>query len=67
MGDHVLMMGAQFSKPESMRLGISESKTMALLISFLANRPKYGPMIASVNKLQKDITEWCYASMLFIE
>lgn len=67
MGDHVSMIEAQFLRLASMRSGIFGTMKMAMIILSLADWPDYGPMIPSVNTLQKDLTKWNYISMVFIE
>lgn len=49
-----------------MGCAVSESMRIALLILSLSNWSEYGTMIALVNSLQKDVTVWNHAFVLFI-
>lgn len=46
---------------------VSESMKVVLLISSLRNWPEHGPLIASINTLQKVLAKWNHVSVLFIE
>lgn len=67
MGDHVSMMDAQFSTLPSRGYAVAVYMKIAVLISSLANWLEYGPMIWSVNTLQKDLIVRNHTTMLVIE
>lgn len=64
MGDHVLRLELQFSRPETIGYCLEEPMKLAIVLSSMNSREEYAPFISSIHKMkrrhcQMDLSDHC--------